>query len=504
MYKKRISAWRVKKNYKAEEKRAIAQAVKTYHDNATPIPKITVRGQPADFDKVRRFCKDERFLEEILPTFGKSADTGSPQKVATETAEDALVVAVEDIISRQPTRVANGKDDELMATDHVLYKSSLVLPQSHYIEMILHHIATFVDSRCAGVNPPKSKGSLRILHSKHPSQLEIHDERLQGNSHPQLMWEKYVFGLTYLRVNRFKRGFQLLDEGCQLAGDTLRQWPVDLLCDTFLTLCDATWQDFPSLRVNLINFLARMSSHALGETHPVTKALHCLRRDGLVATAAEACFAKLVSALESSPGSSLYELNRARRNFCDLLRRKQHLTSAEKAGLHTVKQSEQVFGKTHPLTRRDLRRLVHVYTDQGRYQLAEKTCLDLLQRGARATSITAEDEGLSDMQLRQDHITTAGWRDMATICKRRGDFERAQLWQERAVDSSVRLSGFEDLETASTISRLQFLMNAQGHHSEAQLLRQQYPEKCFDIVPWLLGNEQLSPGPGTLHLSSTR
>ena len=105
-----------------------------------------------------------------------------------------------------------------------------------------------------------------------------------------------------------------------------------------------------------------------------------------------------------------------------------------------AEQSEQVYGKTHPLTRRDLRRLVHAYTDQGRYELAEETCLDLLQRGGTGLipNHMAQD-GLSETQIYQAHITTAAWRDMATVCRRGGDFKVAQLWQERAVDGSVGL-----------------------------------------------------------------
>ena len=67
MYKKRISARKVGKNYRAQEKRLVAQMVRMCHENAMPISDITIRGQPANFGKIRRFCGDERYLEAILP-----------------------------------------------------------------------------------------------------------------------------------------------------------------------------------------------------------------------------------------------------------------------------------------------------------------------------------------------------------------------------------------------------------------------------------------------------
>jgi hypothetical protein len=65
MYKTKIKQWGLMKNYKASEKEQLARIVKARRDSGKDIHPLTLRNRVARMDRVRRFCKQQKILEEI-------------------------------------------------------------------------------------------------------------------------------------------------------------------------------------------------------------------------------------------------------------------------------------------------------------------------------------------------------------------------------------------------------------------------------------------------------
>src|ERR1700761_5472880 len=83
MYKTKFNQWGLMKNYKASEKEQLARIIKAHRDSGKDIPPLTLKNRAAKMDRVRRFCKQQKILEEIcdaLPAGSCSkATTSSPE-----------------------------------------------------------------------------------------------------------------------------------------------------------------------------------------------------------------------------------------------------------------------------------------------------------------------------------------------------------------------------------------------------------------------------------------
>lgn len=57
MFKKRIVDWKLNKNYKATERKAVARVIEQYKNRGDPIPSILIRGQLVKMHRIQRHCK---------------------------------------------------------------------------------------------------------------------------------------------------------------------------------------------------------------------------------------------------------------------------------------------------------------------------------------------------------------------------------------------------------------------------------------------------------------
>src|SRR5271156_5793497 len=84
MYKSKLKQWGLMKNYKAKEKEHLARIAKAHYNSGKNAPLLTFKNRPAKWGRVRRFCKQQKFLEEIcdaLPNESTSnASLSSPTK----------------------------------------------------------------------------------------------------------------------------------------------------------------------------------------------------------------------------------------------------------------------------------------------------------------------------------------------------------------------------------------------------------------------------------------
>jgi hypothetical protein len=62
MFKKRVTDWKLNKNYKSAERKAVARVVEQYKNHGDPVPTILVHGQPVKMHRIQRHCKIGQLL----------------------------------------------------------------------------------------------------------------------------------------------------------------------------------------------------------------------------------------------------------------------------------------------------------------------------------------------------------------------------------------------------------------------------------------------------------
>lgn len=130
---------------------------------------------------------------------------------------------------------------------------------------------------------------------------------------------------------------------------------------------------------------------------------------------------------------------------------------AETLFKHALAIRERVLGSEHPDTASSLRRLGHLYREQGEYELAEP----LLQRAL----------AICEKVLGPDHHDTAGSvHQLAWLYDSQGRYEEAEALHLRSLAIFERDFGPDHPDTANSLNNLAFHYNLRGKYEASELL----------------------------------
>jgi hypothetical protein len=74
MYKRRITDWKIHKNYKAKEKEFLARRVKACVDAGNDVQSISFHGRPLKLDRVKRHCRNDKILARLWEHLSQSPE----------------------------------------------------------------------------------------------------------------------------------------------------------------------------------------------------------------------------------------------------------------------------------------------------------------------------------------------------------------------------------------------------------------------------------------------
>jgi tetratricopeptide (TPR) repeat protein len=465
MYKTKITQWKLKKNYTAAEKEQLARDFKAHRDSGKGIPSLTLRNRPAKLDRIRRFCKQEKILEEICDAlqsdspYEENVNSSAKALAGNRGAVTAQVIRVAvNSVRNSPSSSAQGLTQTLFDPERPFSTTSSI----GRIELILlqtkiHHQSRFG----SGTRPDTRSAATRLLVGNGVDE--------EGGIDLVVAWvENMIFGVGALVRQKSAQGWRMINEACEMTHKVLEQQPTSLFRLLFFGFKGGDWTFFPGLRTDLLRFFTKSSAGKLGCNHPISIVLYHLQEQQIFADAVRPVLEVLVDAF----GENLDPANdddywNTRIGYCVSLRDQREYAAAESHGLRFLKQSEEAFGRLHQRTRDLLHELACIHYHQGHYGLAEIEYQDVVQRGREDLGNKFPDAGC-----------IYALRQLAWIYEDQGDFAQSEECWRAALTGTIDGWGMEDQMTIYTIIQLEESFKNQGMDPEAWL-RQNLGISCI-------------------------
>jgi tetratricopeptide (TPR) repeat protein len=463
MYKTKITQWKLKKNYTAAEKEQLARDFKAHRGSGKGIPPLTLRNRPAKLDRIRRFCKQEKILEEICDAL----QSDSPYTENDNSLAKALAgnrgAATAQVIRAAVNGVQSFSSPSVQGLTQTLFDPERPFSTTSSIgriELILLQTKIYHQSRFgSGTRSDTRSAATRLLFGNGVEEEEKTDLVIE--------WvEKLAFGVGTLVQRKSAQGWRMINEACEMVHKVLEQQSKSLFGLLFFGFNEGDWTSFPGLRTYLLRFFTKSSAGKLGCNHPISVILYHLQEQQIFADAARPVFEVLVDAFgENLDPPNDYSWN-IKRHYCMSLRQQREYAAAESHGLRFLKQSEEAFGRLHWLTRAFLQELANIHHLQKHCDLAEIEYQDVVQRGR-------EDLGneFSDMGC-----ISALWQ-LALIYEDEGDFAQSEECWRAVLTGAVDGWGMEDPMTIYIVIQLEESFKIQGMDPEAWL-RQNFGISC--------------------------
>jgi tetratricopeptide (TPR) repeat protein len=453
MYKTKITHWGLRKNYTAAEKEHLARVFKEHRDSGKGIPPLTLRNRPAKLHRIRRFCKQEKILEEICDALeSNSPSKGSVNLSAKAPSGDRGAVTAQ-IICATVNSVQSSSPSVQGLTQTLLDPERPFSTTSNIgrIELILLQTKIYHQSRFDSGTRSGTRGtSIR----DHQESFYLTNEWIS----------KLRYGLGALARQKHAQGWRMINEACEMVHKVLEQQPKYLFMQLIYGLSDDDLTLFPSLRISLLRFFTKSSVGTLGCNHPISVILYHWQEQQIFADAVSPFFEVLVDAFGDLENNEFWD---ARSYYCGSLRQQREYAAAESHGLRFLKQSEEAFGRLHWRTRDLLWEIATTKYEQEHYDLAEIEYQDAVQRGR-------EDLGNEF----PDTVCIMALRRLALIYEVQGDFSQSEEYWRAALTGAINEWGMEDEETIYMITQLEELFKSRSVDPEAWL-QQNFGISCI-------------------------
>jgi hypothetical protein len=421
MFKSKITQWGFEKNYKAEDKKQMAMIIKSYKDNSQEVPALIIKGRRAKLDRVRRFCKQRKFLEDIckdIPSTSSSLPSGKARgKNSPGFAQSRQVMTWitshtmrNDVIEQA---LALGRPLALTATTTI-----------DRIEDVLRQTQVYLDS----------------CYSKTSSAARHHDRLLLAQSSKHALyidalsyfWGKLYSGMSLLENSIHLRAWESIDEGCDQFAQLLPEQHVDLITSLILEFSLNCWVQFPELKARLLSFFYEMSATIVGGRHPVSIILNYMRTDKeIIINSLEDVMKLSIEVAQQNLNADDDNLWKQHGNMLDLLSVKEDWIAAERCVLKYVAEAEEKLGTYHFRTVRLRRELGEIYYNQGHNDTAKLVYQDLLQRIGEIPDCTA----------RFIRTSVRTHESLAVIAEQEDDFPHADVYWRTALEGNIELFG---------------------------------------------------------------
>jgi tetratricopeptide (TPR) repeat protein len=464
MYKTKIAEWKLKKNYTAAEKEHLARDFKAHRDSGRGIPRLTLRNRPAKLDRIRRFCKEQKVLEEICDALKSDSPSKGNINLSAIAPAGGRGAATAQVIRAAVNGIQNFSSSSVQGLTQTLFDPERPFSTTSNIgriELILLQTKIYLQSRFgSGTRSHTRSAATQLLF------------RNGGDDEKTLYFiarwmEKLSYGVGALVQQKPAQGWRMINEACEMVHKVLEQEPENLFILLFYGFSDGDWALFPGLSTYLLRFFAKSSAGILGCSHPISVVLYHLQEQEIFAEATSPVFEVLMDAFGENLGPTNFESWALRYYYCNVLGEQGEYAAAESHGLCFLKQSEEEFGRLHWRTRGLLLNLADIHFLEEQYDLAEKEFQDVVQR-CREDS---DDEFLDWIYIH------ALWQ-LTQIFEARGDFAQSDEYLRTVLTSAINEWGTEDETTTYIIIQLEESFKNQGMDPEAWL-QQNFGISCI-------------------------
>jgi hypothetical protein len=418
MFKRRITEWKIRKNYKAKEKEVIARKVKAFMDAGHGIHSISFHGRPVKLDRVKRHCRTNKNLLQVWDHLSQNPEdfVGHDQDLVVRSPSTNSIIT--------PRQTSNSSSDRtsLQADGHSETDSTEIIinitpPTDFYtIESTLFHTREAVQWQFSVFVPLKGKALIQRF------PVTISDDVKTGRiDQTSEFWLSIHRGYTYLQAGQSHDAWRMFDRCCQMVQPLLASAPLQLLSCLLLHFATA-WQGLNELEHHLLDFVSSMTASLLGSEHPLAMAMRLVATADIRNHVVEGMMDLVTAgykARRKSDNSSLFAL---RVDQVDMLRKRRKFEQALHLARELVKDSQYMKPKRY---RTALAALGRIHADQNEEFVVEGIAHRILDHEASDKS-------------RDSSGGTSSWAcgQLASLAINRSDFALATTYLRRAISMS--------------------------------------------------------------------
>lgn len=443
------------KNYKAGEKEHLVRIAKAHHDSGQAIPQLILRNRPAKMGRIRRFCKQQNIPEEICDALPLDSSSDSKISSLSEISPGGRRAAA-GVITTARYRVQSSSPSSVLYCRKGLFdpeRPFSMTSKNDCVELILLQIKIYHETRF----PPTTASD----RSGRAAQLEL--QNVSGNielSNYLNEWKSKLFlGVVELKRERSAQGWRLINEACGMFHRILDQSPPELFRLLFYAFNFGDWTMHSDLSAHLLRFFTKMAAARLGCNHPICIVLYHLQGRELLTDAVRPVFEVLMNLFEENLHGIVDEVWNLKVYYCRIMQKQRDYFTAKSICLRALKQSEEVYGRLHWLTRIFLHELGMIHHAQGLYDVAEAEFQDVLRRGREDPRGGFPDENcVYSLQM------------LASTYENRDFMQSEQYWRE-ALEGAIKVWGRGDEYTIYLASELERSFQRRGKDPEAWFQR---------------------------------
>ena len=254
MYSTRIKQWKINKNYRAQDKEALASRIAQAHREKRPVDHITYHNRPVKVDRILRHFNTQRRKQRNAPVSSHLEEQISdPSSASSEDPSGELdsirsgeASTANTSLATTPRRLQRGNKKASQRTP-VPASPTPVKPleppiDGAHVEVILHQTKNFYD----------------VMTS-------IHIDHRMGSIN---FWTDVKSAIYYLKKNNETLAWPLLNSACRTPIVQLISVPITFLREIFSTLSPVNIKMHAPVRVTLLRYLRQMCHLRLGQEPP--------------------------------------------------------------------------------------------------------------------------------------------------------------------------------------------------------------------------------------------
>lgn len=451
MYKRHINEWKIRKNYKRDEKTAFAKQCKALVESGQSIRSLSFQGRPVKLDRIKRHCRTDKELAQLCEHLVHSPSPSSPGELAkVDTPSTATTRYTPAQNSGTQDESDTQMDDVGDSTVRVIDVNMVALPMSinlptddYNLQSTLSHTQQAVEWQFTAFTPLK----LKELRRRFPD--SITKEVSAGCVDPaSAFWLALHHGLDNFGSGRFYEGRKSVSEGCEMVRPLIMSAPLHLLSCILLHFA-TSWQGFDDLEQSLLCYVYSMANKVLGPQHPLTKALMMVATTHVRDGAVDFMMAMIVQGYtdhRKADSSSVFAL---RVDQIDMLRKRRKFEQAQSLCEQLIHDSRPM--KKGKRYRTALAARGRLSVDQNQDVLVDTIAREILHH--EATDPVPSNSG---------GTTTWACDQLAALSLKRGDHEVAEVYLRRGACISYQRYSHRGPSTRSFVEQLRECMHQRG------------------------------------------
>jgi tetratricopeptide (TPR) repeat protein len=278
---------------------------------------------------------------------------------------------------------------------------------------------------------------------------------------------RYYLADRYLRKNRTRDAWRLVQEGAEMVRPLLQQESPSFLRELLHHFSGIYSGDYAAIQRQLLHLLTNMSFITYGRGHPVSIICRLLQLLYGKQHVIEQTMKKLHDTFKHHLGEDHSASLSVQDKLCDALMFQKKYAEAERSLQDIIKASERCHGRSARSTRLTLFSLAKLYYLQERYAQAKQILEDVFQRGKE--------------QGEDDAVNICGQRLLGKICMAQRDYSAAKACFCSALWGSLLQYGQKDPRTSRTWTLYQYAKEELQKRRGASKSLTRSPQAVWDI-----------------------